>query len=65
MNKLLQAMGTAALVLLCVALIPFMILLIAGILMYFGIGVIWACTIGACVTLFVLITVDVYFQNRS
>lgn len=63
MNKLLQAMGTAALVLLCVALIPFMILLIAGILMYFGIETICACIIGACVTLFVLITVDVYFSK--
>lgn len=63
MNKLLQAMGTAALVLLCVALIPFMIFLIAGILMLFGIGTIWACIIGACVTLFVLITVDVYFSK--
>lgn len=64
MNKLLQAMGTAVLVLLCVALIPFTILLIAGILMFFGIGTVWACTIGAFVTLFGLITVDIYFQNE-
>lgn len=64
MNKLLQAMGTAALVLLCVALIPFTIFLIAGILVLFGVEVTWACTIGAIIFLFILITIDVYIQNK-
>lgn len=64
MNKLLGAMGTAAIVLLIIALIPFTIFLIAGILMLFGMGIIGACTIGALVVLFVLITIDVYVQSK-
>jgi len=64
MNKVLQAMGTAAIVLLGIALIPFTIFLIAAILMLFGVGVTWACTIGAIISLFILITIDVYIQNK-
>lgn len=64
MNKLLQAMGTAALVLLCVALIPFTIFLVAGILMCFGMNLVLAVTLGAAIALFILITTDVYFQSK-
>lgn len=64
MNRLLQAMGTAALVLLCVALIPFTIFLIAGILMCFGMNLVLAMTLGAVIALFILITIDIYFQNN-
>lgn len=64
MNKLLQAMGTAAMALLYIALVPFTIFLIAGILMCFGMNLVLAITLGAVMALFILITIDVYFQNN-
>lgn len=63
MNRLLQAMGIATIAILGIILIPLIILIVAGILMYFEMNWVLAATIGAFATLFLLITLDVYFQK--
>lgn len=65
MNRLLESMGIAAIALLAIALIPITILLVAGILMYFGMSITSALLIGAVVVPFILITIDVmHLQNN-
>lgn len=60
MNKLLRAMGIAAIALLAIALIPVIIFMVAGMLMYLGMSITPALLIGAVVVLFILITIDVF-----
>ena len=62
MNRLFKSMGIAIMALLFIALLPITILIIAGILMYFGINSVLALLIGAVVALFIIITIDVYHQ---
>ena len=51
--------------LLFIALLPVTILIIAGILMYFGMNSVLALLIGAVVALFIIITIDVYHQQGN
>lgn len=61
MNRLFKSMGIAIImVLLFVAFPPIIVLIIAGILMYFGMNSILALLIGAVVALFIIITIVVY-----
>ena len=60
MNRLFKSMGIAIMALLFIALLPVTILIIAGILMYFGMNSVLALLIGAVVALFIIITIDVY-----
>jgi hypothetical protein len=62
MNRLFKSMGIAVMALLFIALLPVTILIIAGILMYFGMNSVLALLIGAVVALFIIITIDVYHQ---
>lgn len=62
MNRLFKSMGIAVMALLFIALLPITILIIAGILMYFGMNSVLALLIGAVVALFIIITIDVYHQ---
>ncbi len=62
MNRLFKSMGIAIMALLFIALLPVTILIIAGILMYFGMNSVLALLIGAVVALFIIITIDVYHQ---
>lgn len=64
MNRLFKSMGIAIMVLLFIALFPVTIL-IAGILMYFGMNSVLALLIGAVVALFIIITIDVYHQQGN
>ena len=63
MNRLFKSMGIAVMALLFIALLPVTILIIAGILMYFGMNSVLALLIGAVVALFIIITIDVYHQQ--
>ena len=65
MNRLFKSMGIAIMALLFIALLPITILIIAGILMYFGINSVLALLIGAVVALFIIITIDVYHQQGN
>lgn len=65
MNRLLKSMGIAVMALLFIALLPVTILIIAGILMYFGMNSVLALLIGAVVALFIIITIDVYYQQGN
>lgn len=65
MNRLFKSMGIAVMVLLFIALLPVTILIIAGILMYFGMNSVLALLIGAVVALFIIITIDVYHQQGN
>ncbi len=65
MNRLFKSMGIAVMALLFIALLPVTILIIAGILMYFGINSVLALLIGAVVALFIIITIDVYHQQGN
>ena len=65
MNRLFKSMGIAIMALLFIALLPVTILIIAGILMYFGINSVLALLIGAVVALFIIITIDVYHQQGN
>ena len=65
MNRLFKSMGIAIMALLFIALLPVTILIIAGILMYFGMNSVLALLIGAVVTLFIIITIDVYHQQGN
>ena len=65
MNRLFKSMGIAIMALLFIALLPVTILIIAGILMYFGMNSVLALLIGAVVALFILITIDVYHQQGN
>ena len=65
MNRLFKSMGIAVMALLFIALLPITILIIAGILMYFGINSVLALLIGAVVALFIIITIDVYHQQGN
>ena len=65
MNRLFKSMGIAIMALLFIALLPVTILIIAGILMYFGMNSILALLIGAVVALFIIITIDVYHQQGN
>lgn len=65
MNKLFKSMGIAVMALLFMALLPVTILIIAGILMYFGMNSVLALLIGAVVVLFIIITIDVYHQQGN
>jgi hypothetical protein len=58
-------MGIAVMALLFIALLPVTILIIAGILMYFGMNSVLALLIGAVVALFIIITIDVYHQQGN
>lgn len=60
MDRLLRAMGIAAIALLAIALIPVTIFMVAGMLMYLGMSITPAILIGAVVVLFILITIDVF-----
>ena len=61
MNRLFKSMGIATImVLLFVAFPPIIVLIIAGILMYFGMNSILALLIGAVIALFIIITIVVY-----
>ena len=62
MNILFKSMGIAVMALLFIALLSVTILIIAGILMYFGMNSVLALLIGAVVALFIIITIDVYHQ---
>ena len=62
MNRLFKSMRIAIMALLFIALLPVTILIIAGILMYFGMNSVLALLIGAVVALFIIITIDVYHQ---
>ena len=62
MNRLFKSMGIAIMASLFIALLPVTILIIAGILMYFGMNSVLALLIGAVVALFIIITIDVYHQ---
>lgn len=63
MNRLFKSMGIAIMALLFIALLPVTILIIAGILMYFGMNSVLALLIGAVVALFIIITIDVYHSQ--
>lgn len=63
MNRLFKSMGVAIMALLFIALLPVTILIIAGILMYFGMNSVLALLIGAVVALFIIITIDVYHSQ--
>lgn len=65
MNELFKSMGIAIMALLFIALLPVTILIIAGILMYFGMNSVLAALIGAVVALFIIITIDVYHQQGN
>jgi hypothetical protein len=65
MNRLFKSMGIAIVALLLIALLPVTILIIAGILMYFGMNSVLALLIGAVVALFIIITIDVYHQQGN
>ena len=65
MNRLFKSMGIAVTALLFIALLPVTILIIAGILMYFGMNSVLALLIGAVVALFIIITIDVYHQQGN
>lgn len=65
MNRLFKSMGIAIMALLFIALLPVTILIIAGILMYFGMNSVLALLIGAVVALFIIITIDVYHQQGN
>lgn len=65
MNRLFKSMGIAVVALLFIALLPVTILIIAGILMYFGMNSVLALLIGAVVALFIIITIDVYHQQGN
>ena len=65
MNRLFKSMGIAVMALLFIALLPVTILIIAGILMYFGMNSVLALLIGAVVVLFIIITIDVYYQQGN
>ncbi len=65
MNRLFKSMGIAVMALLFIALLPVTILIIAGILMYFGMNSVLALLIGAVVALFIIITIDVYHQQGN
>lgn len=65
MNRLFKSMGIAVMALLFIALLPVIILIIAGILMYFGMNSVLALLIGAVVALFIIITIDVYHQQGN
>ena len=58
MNRLFKSMGIAVMALLFIALLPVTILIIAGILMYFGMNSVLALLIGAVVALFIIITIE-------
>ena len=64
MNRLFKSMGIAIMALLFIALLPVTILIIAGILMYFGMNSVLALLIGAVVALFIIIT-NVYHQQGN
>ena len=65
MNRLFKSIGIAIMALLFIALLPVTILIIAGILMYFGMNSVLALLIGAVVALFIIITIDVYHQQGN
>lgn len=65
MNRLFKSIGIAVMALLFIALLPVTILIIAGILMYFGMNSVLALLIGAVVVLFIIITIDVYYQQGN
>lgn len=65
MNRLFKSMGIAVMALLFIALLPVTIFIIAGILMYFGMNSVLALLIGAVVALFIIITIDVYYQQGN
>ena len=65
MNRLFKSMGIAIMALLFIALLPVTILIIAGILIYFGMNSVLALLIGAVVALFIIITIDVYHQQGN
>lgn len=65
MNRLFKSMGIAIMALLFIALLPVTILIIAGILIYFGMNSVLALLIGAVVALFIIITIDVYYQQGN
>ena len=65
MNRLFKSMGIAVMALLFIALLPVTILIIAGILMYFGMNSVLALLIGAVVALFIIITIDVYHHQGN
>lgn len=65
MNRLFKSMGIAIMALLFIALLPVTILIIAGILIYFGMNSVLALLIGAVVVLFIIITIDVYYQQGN
>lgn len=65
MNRLFKSMGIAIMALLFIALLPVTILIITGILMYFGMNSVLALLIGAVVALFIIITIDVYHQQGN
>lgn len=62
MNRLFESIGIAIMILLFIALFPATILIVAKILIYFGMNSFLALFIGAVVALFILITIEVYCQ---
>ena len=60
MNKLFESMGIAIMALLFIAFFPTIILIIAVILVYFGMNSAIALFIGAVVSLFIIIAIEVY-----
>lgn len=65
MNRLFKSIGIAVMAILFMTLIPITILIIAGILMYFGISHVSALLIGAVVALFIVITMNVYYLQGN
>lgn len=60
MNRLFKSIGIAVIAILFMTLIPITILIITGILMYFGMSNVPALLIGAVVALFIIITIGIY-----
>lgn len=60
MNKLFEAIGIAIMALLFIAVFPVTILIITMILIYLGMNSAIALFVGAIISLFIIITIEVY-----
>ena len=60
MNKLLESIGIAIMALLFIAVFPVTILIITIILIYLGMNSAIALFVGAIISLFIIITIEVY-----
>lgn len=60
MNKLFEAVGITIMALLFIAVFPITILMITMILIYLGMNSAIALFVGAIISLFIIITIEVY-----